>query len=82
MVQNSLEREVSQINRVRVSVQYNLAHGPPHRGRHLQSVSAESIDKHIVCEDRVSPNDCILIQCVVFVVARPATLNLESDTTT
>ena len=43
----------------------------------LNAMATEAIDKDQVGDYRVSPNDCILIICIVVIETCPCTLQLE-----
>ena len=62
-------------------VYYDLTDSPAYSWRLLDSMSAESINKYEIGNDRVRTNYSILVKSVELVIASPCTLNLYNKCT-
>jgi len=75
--QDALEAEAAQVQRGEVPVQDQLGHGAAHGGRVLQAVAAEAGGEVHVVDQRVHPDDAVLVEGVVVVVTGPRTRHLR-----
>ncbi len=73
---DSVERELVEVNGVCLAIQYDLADCHTHCWGLLDSVATEPIGKDQVGDDRMCPNDSIMVNCIVLIVTSPCTLNL------
>lgn len=78
--QNSFEAEVAQVQRFKVPVQDQFCHCATHSGGVLQAVAAEAGGKVHVIDQRVNPDDAVLVEAVVVIETRPRTAHLRRGT--
>lgn len=69
--QNASEAEAAQVQRLKAPVQDQFRHGATHGGGLLQAVAAETGGKVQVVDERVKPDDAVLVEGVVVVETRP-----------
>lgn len=81
LLHNASEAKVAQVQRFKVTIHNEFGHGTAHSGGLLQAVAAEAGGKVHVVDQRVHPDDGVLVEGVVVVETRPGTLHLMSRDT-
>lgn len=77
LLHDTSEAEAAQVQRLKVPVQNELGHGAAHGGGVLQAVAAEAGGKVHVVDERVNPDDAVLVEGVVIVETRPGAGHLR-----